>query len=103
MRCAAEGGGGYEVAEPFAGVRYGLRIYMYIYIYIYIFKIDRYIYIYIHMAISHLFLYMKHTPVVPSMHMCSLLHVLCAGFRLCCVREKDCVMYGLFVCVMCVL
>ena len=53
------------------------------------------------MAISHWFLYMDLTPVVLSICMCSLLHVLCAGFSLCYVRYKVCVMCGLFVCVMC--
>ena len=60
-----------------------------------------YIYIYIYIAIFHLFLYMEQTPVVLSILMCSLLHVLCAGFSLCCVLDKDCVMCGLFVFVMC--
>ena len=53
------------------------------------------------MAISHLFLYMEPTPVVVSIYMCSLLHVLCAALSLCYVRDKVCVMCGLFICVMC--
>ena len=64
---------------------------------------DTYIYRYIYMTVSHLFLYMELTPVVPIVCgmsfawylvsvMCGIESVLCAGSSLRCMRGLVCIM-----------